>query len=106
MRYHNMRFFAEDSSGNVSEYYEATYNFKNTAPNIPVLNAQPGPMQITLTWDDVTSGEALNYKLYRKDGGKDTLLKQYPVNSERTYTDHYLNPDITYIYYLEAFDKY
>ena len=67
------------------------------------VNAAAGIMNISLSWDAVST--AYGYQLYRKADEGDYLLLVDKIYG-RTYTDYAVAKDIVYSYQVAAFDRY
>jgi len=98
----NMRFHAIDLAGNIGNFTYATYDVRNRQPNKPIVTAAPGGMFIDLSITPIPNG--ITYRLYRIDGVQITLLAEFNASDSLTFTDHHLNPAITYEYFAEVTD--
>ncbi len=102
----NVRFHAVDKAGNASGYHTAVYEVRNQLALKPELRAVPGDMRVDLSWDPVDDKDLLGYKLYRMEATGAKLLATFGPQNKLAYTDHYLDPSRTYLYYVETHDKY
>ncbi len=104
----NLRFFATDKNGNVSQYYDAVYNIKNQPPEAPYLTAEPDDWRIWLFWEPIVNEDLAGYELYRRDSEQeDKLIKIFGLEfSTYIHEDGNINPYEIYSYYVKAYDKY
>ncbi len=101
---YEMRVYAKDKAGNVSEYSNNNYTFKECALSAPVLTAAGEGWRSELSWTMENTEDLLGYHVYRKTSkvGNYSCIASIK-NSE--YTDSDLTPDKTYYYMVEAVDS-
>lgn len=101
---YEIRAYAKDKAGNVSEYSNNSYTFKECALSAPVLTAVGEGWRSELSWTMENTEDLLGYHVYRKTSknGKYSCIASIKDNK---YTDSDLTPDKTYYYMVEAVDS-
>lgn len=101
---YEIRAYAKDKAGNVSEYSNTSYIFKECALSSPVLTAVGEGWRSELSWTMENTEDLLGYHVYRKtsENGKYSCIASIKDNK---YTDSDLTPDKTYYYMVEAVDS-
>lgn len=101
---YEIRAFARDKAGNISEYSVNSYTFKECALSAPVLTAVGEGWRNELSWTMENTDDLLGYHVYRKtsENGKYSCIASIKDNK---YTDSDLTPDKTYYYMVEAVDS-
>ena len=101
---YEIRAYAKDKAGNVSEYSNSSYTFKECALSAPVLTAVGEGWRSELSWTMENTEDLLGYHVYRKtsENGKYSCIASIKDNK---YTDSDLTPDKTYYYMVEAVDS-
>lgn len=101
---YEIRAYAKDKAGNVSEYSNNSYTFKKCALSAPVLTAVGEGWRSELSWTMENTEDLLGYHVYRKtsENGKYSCIASIKDNK---YTDNDLTPDKTYYYMVEAVDS-
>lgn len=101
---YEIRAYAKDKAGNVSEYSNNSYTFKECALSAPVLTAVGEGWRSELSWTMENTEDLLGYHVYRKtsENGKYSCIASIKDNK---YTDSDLTPDKTYYYMVEAVDS-
>lgn len=101
---YEIRAFAKDQAGNISEYRSNSYTFKECALSAPVLTAVGEGWRNKLSWTMENADDLLGYHIYRKTStiGEYSLIASITGNS---YTDSDLTPGKIYYYIIEAVDS-
>lgn len=101
---YEIRAYAKDKAGNVSEYSNNSYTFKECALSAPVLTAVGEGWRSELSWTMENAEDLLGYHVYRKtsENGKYSCIASIKDNK---YTDSDLTPGKTYYYMVEAVDS-
>lgn len=101
---YEIRAYAKDKAGNVSEYSNNSYTFKECALSAPVLTAAGEGWRNELSWTMENAEDLLGYHIYRKASkiGNYSCIASIKDNK---YTDSDLTPDKTYYYMVEAVDS-
>ncbi len=101
---YEIRVYAKDKAGNISEYSDNSYTFKECALSAPVLTAVGEGWRSELSWTMENTEDLLGYHIYRKtsENGKYSCIASIKGSK---YTDSDLTPDKTYYYMVEAVDS-
>ena len=101
---YELRAYAHDTAGNISEYAIGSYTFKECALSAPALSAVGEGWRNELSWTMENTDDLLGYHIYRKTsaGGNYSLIASIK-NTE--YTDSNVTPGTTYYYMIEAVDS-
>ena len=101
---YEIRAYAKDKAGNVSEYSNNSYTFKECALSAPVLTAAGEGWRNELSWTMDNTEDLLGYHVYRKTSkiGNYSCIASIKDNK---YTDSDLTPGKTYYYMVEAVDS-
>lgn len=101
---YELRAYAHDTVGNVSEYVIGRYTFKECALSSPALSSVGEGWRNELSWTMDNTDDLLGYHVYRKTAadGKYSLVDS--VKNEK-YTDNNVTPGKTYYYMVEAVDS-
>lgn len=102
---YDVRIKVTDKSGNESEYYTCSYDYKSCSITVPKLFATEKGWQIKLNWSSTTDESLLGYNLYKRSSESSSfeLVGRTVLNE---YTDNSVKAGKTYFYYVEAVDKY
>ena len=98
-----MRFKVSDSVGNISDYVNATYDYRKCTLSSPVLSAVPIGWGADLTWSMTDTTELAGYVVYRKAPGEDSF-KVIGRIKEDHFTDTTADAGKTYYYRVDACD--
>ena len=99
---YEIRFFAEDTAGNISEYVTNSYSFKECEMSVPVLSVEAGNLESSLLWTMENDTDVAYYKIYRSNLGSFEYV-------HKTAKKEYVDTDLAakkYTYYVVAVDKY
>lgn len=101
---YELRAYAHDTAGNISEYAIGSYTFKECTLSAPALLAVGEGWRNELSWTMENTDDLLGYHVYRKTsaGGNYSLIASIK-NTE--YTDSNVTPGTTYYYMIEAVDS-
>jgi len=99
---YEIRIFAEDTAGNVSEYVTNSYSFKECEMSVPVLSVEAGNLESSLLWTMENDTDVAYYKIYRSNLGSFEYVHK---TAEKEYVDTDLAAK-KYTYYVVAVDKY
>ena len=101
---YELRAYAYDTAGNISEYAGGTYTFKECALSAPALSAVGEGWRNELSWTMENTEDLLGYHVYRKTSasGNYSLIASIK-NTE--YIDSNVTPGTTYYYQVEAVDS-
>lgn len=101
---YELRVYAKDTAGNISDYTENRYTFKECAMSAPVLTAVGEGWRNELSWTMENTEDLIGYHIYRKTSkiGDYSCIASI-TNSE--YVDSDLTPGKTYYYMVEAVDS-
>lgn len=101
---YELRVYAHDTAGNISEYFIGSYTFKECALSAPVLSAVGEGWRNELSWTMENTEDLLGYHIYRKTSkiGNYSCIASIKNSG---YTDSNLTPDKTYYYMVEAIDS-
>ena len=95
---------AKDTSGNTSEL-KASYIVDNTAPEAPVIAAQPQELKVSLTWKPVGAADDLDhYNVYRASG-IDSEYTLIGSTSDTIFVDVKANYGVENFYKVTSVDK-
>ncbi len=75
----------------------------NSAPSSPTLQLNAGETSISLSWNNVSDENG--YKLYKSSGSEYSLSSDLAANTT-SYTDNAVSENITYSYYILAYNDY
>ena len=100
---YDMRFKVSDSVGNISDYVNATYDYRKCTLSSPVLSAVPIGWGADLTWSMTDTTELAGYVVYRKAPGEDSF-KVIGRIKEDHFTDTTADAGKTYYYRVDACD--
>lgn len=101
---YEIRAYAKDKAGNVSEYANNSYTFKECALSAPVLTAEGEGWRNELSWTMENTEDLLGYHIYRKTSKSGNYFCIASIKDNK-YTDSDLTPDKTYYYMVEAVDS-
>ncbi|MFT3951719.1 MAG: PKD domain-containing protein [Oscillospiraceae bacterium] len=102
---YDMRVKLTDASGNVSDYYTTSYDYRKCSLQNPKLTVTPGGWKVSLNWSLAADSSLAGYNVYKRSADNNT----YTVVSRTTktnYTDAAVTAGKTYFYYVEAVDTY
>ena len=100
---YDMRFKVSDSVGNISDYVNATYDYRKCTLSSPVLSAVPIGWGADLTWSMTDTTELAGYIVYRKAPREDSF-KVIGRIKEAHFTDATADAGKTYYYRVDACD--
>jgi|GEM_PF-4901461 len=100
---------ATDISGNISEFSSAVSAtpVDNIAPSAPQeVEASADFEAVTLTWQKNTEFDLANYGMYRSEENQPNTATQIALiaKTDTLYTDTRVENDVTYYYWMKAFD--
>ena len=101
---YELRAYAYDTAGNISEYAVGNYTFKECTLSAPVLSATGEGWRNELSWTMGNTEDLLGYHIYRRTltNSEFSLIASIKDNK---YTDSSVIPGTVYHYYVEAFDS-
>ncbi|MBQ3545208.1 MAG: PKD domain-containing protein [Lachnospiraceae bacterium] len=102
---YEIRVYATDIYGNISNCKETTFILDKTAPSSPDVTFVEEGYKITLNIEKNTEEDFYCYKVLRADYESDNY-KVIATISKNTYTDTGIEPLKTYKYRVEAYDNY
>ncbi len=101
---YEIRFVAEDASGNVSEEKIITYHVDKTAPRAGDVRLTESNYRIKLQWDACEDEDFAGYEIYRKSA-YDEAWESVGETQDTDYTDKEVIPDIVYFYKIGYTDN-
>lgn len=101
---YELKVYAHDTTGNISEYTISNYTFKECSLSAPVVSAVGKGWRNELSWTMEDTEDLLGYHIYRKTSlNGDYSLVASIKNTE--YTDSDVTPGKVYYYQIEAVDS-
>ena len=101
---YEIRFVAEDTSGNVSEEKIITYHVDKTAPKAGDTSLTESNYRIELKWDACEDEDFAGYEIYRKSAYDETW-ESLGETQDTDYTDKTVTPDVVYFYKISYVDN-
>jgi chitodextrinase len=101
---YTVRYIAKDQAGNLSEALTVEYDLRVSPPPAPLVTAESGDWNITVSWDIEGEDEPAKYLVYRSIESETQKLIQ--VTNDTSFTDSMLSPARSYNYVVEAVDQY
>lgn len=101
---YELRAYAHDTAGNVSEYVIGSYTFKECSLSAPVLSAVGEGWRNELSWTMDNTDGLLGYHVYRKTLSSADYSLLASVKDSK-FIDENVTPNKTYYYMIEAVDS-